>query len=42
MGWAALEPFLFAVADVGTDEEESVRAIARTYRIVVDDATAPR
>jgi AcrR family transcriptional regulator len=42
MGWAALEPFLFAVADIGPDEQESVRAIARTYRIVVDDATAPR
>lgn len=33
MGWAALEPFLFAVAEVdGDDEREEVRAYARRYR----------
>jgi AcrR family transcriptional regulator len=33
MGWAALEPFLFAVADVGRDEADAVRELAKTYRV---------
>jgi hypothetical protein len=33
MGWAALEPFLFAVADVHDDmEKENVREYAREFR----------
>lgn len=33
MGWAALEPFLFAVAEVDdADEQDKVRTIAREYR----------
>ena len=32
MGWAALEPFLFAVTDVAEDEQEEVRDIVRTFR----------
>jgi AcrR family transcriptional regulator len=32
MGWAALEPFLFAVTDVVEDEQEEVRDIVRTFR----------
>lgn len=32
MGWAALEPFLFAVTDVPTDEQDDVRDLVRTFR----------
>ena len=32
MGWAALEPFLFAVTDVPTDEQDDVRNLVRTFR----------
>lgn len=32
MGWAALEPFLFAVADVADEEQDDVRDAARTIR----------
>lgn len=32
MGWAALEPFLFAVTEVDKDEEEAVRDIVRNFR----------
>lgn len=33
MGWAALEPFLFAVAEVDdADEQDKVRTIAREFR----------
>lgn len=32
MGWAALEPFLFAVADVGVDEADGVREAVKRMR----------
>ena len=32
MGWASLEPFLFAVAEVASGEEEEVRNFVRTFR----------
>lgn len=32
MGWAALEPFLFAVADVAADEADEVRETAKLLR----------
>jgi AcrR family transcriptional regulator len=32
MGWAALEPFIFSVADVQGKEQEQVREIVRTFR----------
>lgn len=32
MGWAALEPFLFAVAEVAPDEVDEVRSLAKTAR----------
>lgn len=32
MGWAALEPFIFSVADIGEDQQESVREIVREMR----------
>ena len=32
MGWAALEPFLFAVVEVASNEEEEVREIVRNFR----------
>ena len=32
MGWAALEPFLFAVAEVGSDEADEVRELAKRAR----------
>ena len=32
MGWAALEPLLFAVTDVPTDEQDDVRDLVRTFR----------
>ena len=32
MGWSALEPFLFAVTDVPTDEQDDVRDLVRTFR----------
>lgn len=32
MGWAALEPFLFAVTEVAETEQEDVREIVRDYR----------
>jgi AcrR family transcriptional regulator len=32
MGWAALEPFLFAVAEVADEEKEQVREYARGFR----------
>jgi hypothetical protein len=33
MGWAALEPFLFAVAEVSdVNEQEQVREYARQFR----------
>lgn len=32
MGWAALEPFLFAVADVGADEADEVRDTVKRLR----------
>lgn len=32
MGWAALEPFLFTVVDVHSDEQEEVRDIVRSLR----------
>lgn len=32
MGWAALEPFLFAVADVSGDERDQVRDLAKRAR----------
>ena len=32
MGWAALEPFIFAVTGVGADDAEEVRAHAVTVR----------
>ena len=33
MGWAAIEPFLFAVTDVADDEVEDVRAAAARMRV---------
>ena len=32
MGWAALEPLLFAVTEVADDEQEAVRDIVRNFR----------
>ncbi len=32
MGWAALEPFLFAVTEVAENEQEEVRDIVRNFR----------
>jgi hypothetical protein len=32
MGWAALEPFLFAVIEIADTEEEEVREIVRDFR----------
>ena len=32
MGWAALEPFIFSVADVQGKEQEQVREIVRKFR----------
>ena len=32
MGWAALEPFLFAVIEAASTEEEEIRDIVRQYR----------
>ena len=32
MGWAALEPFIFSVADVHGKEQEQVRDIVRSLR----------
>jgi hypothetical protein len=32
MGWAALEPFIFSVADVQGKEQEQVREMVRKFR----------
>jgi hypothetical protein len=32
MGWAGLEPFIFSVADISEDQQESVREIVREMR----------
>lgn len=32
MGWAALEPFLFAVAEIGSDDADAVRSMAKSAR----------